>query len=242
MCCIPTDSSIRPIETLTFDSELQFGVWNLWYFWFVVIFLFMACTGACAFWRHRRRLLVAEQAALATVSFGTLVPRQRYHCPPSQLSSEASRGSLNRFSYFSTVMASSPSTQEPLGEFPAPPPYSELAAKSSILSRNSSYLRDLPPYSMNTEFFQKQSEHAYGCLGDTCSTGGQFSCRATPDLPTSPPSYSTLVDAVTPPTYTTTPPRDRSSGSLPLSVSTPSIGSGEVLIPECSERQNGVPL
>lgn len=83
---------------------------------------------------------------------------------------------------------------------------------------------------------------AYGCLGDTCSTGGQFSCRVTPDLPTSPPSYSTLADAVTPPTYTTTPPRDRSSGSLPSCTSTPSIGSGEVLIPECSERQNGVPL
>ncbi|XP_061185745.1 WW domain binding protein VOPP1-like [Saccostrea echinata] len=49
-CCVNDE------ETISYTYRISF--WNLWYFWFVVLFILMSCFGGCGYYKHRQRLLM----------------------------------------------------------------------------------------------------------------------------------------------------------------------------------------
>ncbi|XP_005093973.1 proline-rich protein 2 isoform X1 [Aplysia californica] len=63
------DSPYRCCETkrgCCYDSMLHHSkhfrlqIWNMWYFWFLIIFMMMSCFGGCGYYRRRRLALLTQ--------------------------------------------------------------------------------------------------------------------------------------------------------------------------------------
>ncbi|XP_048755002.1 vesicular, overexpressed in cancer, prosurvival protein 1-like [Ostrea edulis] len=48
-CCVDADEKVSYTYSISF--------WNLWYFWFVVLFILMSCFGGCGYYKHRQQVL-----------------------------------------------------------------------------------------------------------------------------------------------------------------------------------------
>ncbi|XP_022310207.2 uncharacterized protein LOC111115672 [Crassostrea virginica] len=101
-------------ESMSYTYRISF--WNLWYFWFVVLFILMSCFGGCGYYKHKQRLLLTprdnfvhrgRQNARNTPGFGVTVPHVSSHNPTA----------LNEMQPVSGQM--------PISVLP--PPYSEVA-------------------------------------------------------------------------------------------------------------------
>ncbi|XP_062606123.1 WW domain binding protein VOPP1-like isoform X5 [Saccostrea cucullata] len=101
-CCMDDE------EAVSYTYRISF--WNLWYFWFVVLFILMSCFGGCGYYKHRQRLLMMPRETFVhrgrpnarnTPGFGNMPNR-----PPATISN--SRTEQSSVSVL-------------------PPPYSEVA-------------------------------------------------------------------------------------------------------------------
>nr|XP_011452403.2 WW domain binding protein 1-like [Crassostrea gigas] len=103
-CCVEDQESVSYTYRISF--------WNLWYFWFVILFILMSCFGGCGYYKHKQRLL--------------LMPRDTY-VNRGRTSARTTPG-LGLIP--SHTAAASPQT-EPITLQPSisilPPPYSEVA-------------------------------------------------------------------------------------------------------------------
>ncbi|XP_076472116.1 uncharacterized protein LOC143301598 isoform X2 [Babylonia areolata] len=104
----------------------KFRVWNMWYFWLVVIFIMMSCFGGCGYYR-RQRLAAMQLSASATPTSPrrVCVTSQRRTVPPSGLYAYTGPG------------ADSGSTAA------LPPPYAEVMQQPSLYPMSKA---ELPPY------------------------------------------------------------------------------------------------
>ena len=41
----------------SYGGYYRFSSWNMWYFWFLIIFLLLSCLGVCGYWRRRQWML-----------------------------------------------------------------------------------------------------------------------------------------------------------------------------------------
>ncbi|XP_041367589.1 uncharacterized protein LOC121382146 [Gigantopelta aegis] len=72
-CCLDRSSDDY------YSRNFKLHVWNMWYFWFIIIFIMMSCFGGCGYYR-RRRLMVMQQGRQchlpATTQHLTIHPMQ----------------------------------------------------------------------------------------------------------------------------------------------------------------------
>ncbi|XP_078572032.1 uncharacterized protein LOC144859349 isoform X1 [Branchiostoma floridae x Branchiostoma japonicum] len=96
---------------LSLFSYYYTHVWDVWYLWFVVIFVMMACCGGCGYYRRRQHLLQQSRMSPggAIVYAGAL--------PGDHMSSQTPQHGLS---------------QTQLPEAAAPPPYSEVTTKPDV--------------------------------------------------------------------------------------------------------------
>ncbi|KAL4222678.1 hypothetical protein ACF0H5_018719 [Mactra antiquata] len=51
-CC---DLDSHDIDDRRYTYGYRLSIWNMWYFWFVILFLMMSCFGGCGYYKHRQR-------------------------------------------------------------------------------------------------------------------------------------------------------------------------------------------
>ncbi|XP_077978548.1 uncharacterized protein LOC144433986 [Glandiceps talaboti] len=104
----------------------HYSFWSMWYFWCIIVFVLMACFGGCGYYR-RRHLLVRGRGQPTTVVFASTHPAQT-------VSSQ------------NTQNVQMPHVIErPVGDFPAPPPYSEVTSKPDMYPKTDSMASPYPP-------------------------------------------------------------------------------------------------
>ncbi|XP_033111738.1 vesicular, overexpressed in cancer, prosurvival protein 1-like [Anneissia japonica] len=87
----------------------NYSYWNLWYFWFVLIFVLMTCFGGCGYYRRRQVYLQTASGQRIPVGQTTYLTSgvQPVHHPYQP-------------------------TAAPVGTFQSPPPYSEVTSKPNL--------------------------------------------------------------------------------------------------------------
>ncbi|KAK6166782.1 hypothetical protein SNE40_023404 [Patella caerulea] len=121
-CCYDSDASDHYIT-------YKLHVWNMWYFWFIIIFIMMSCFGGCGYYRRKRMAAMSRlqqrqrQGALQT-SIDLMSNRTRY---PGQ--------------HQSYLAYTGPGVESDMSYLP--PPYSEVVSQPDMYPPNKS---ELPPY------------------------------------------------------------------------------------------------
>ncbi|XP_014676063.1 PREDICTED: splicing factor 1-like [Priapulus caudatus] len=150
-CCNPRQPSL-PTYGYNNDHNTYYGVhhytllsfWNMWYFWFIVISLLIACFGVCGYWRRRHMWNLYGPGPYSGMH--GMVPPSRY-----LMGNRMPGNYRQRFSGYPSLFIHHDAGQPaslPMGSFPEPPPYSEVVAKPE--SYPPPYAEDtdsLPPYS-----------------------------------------------------------------------------------------------
>ncbi|XP_045167381.1 uncharacterized protein LOC123530692 isoform X2 [Mercenaria mercenaria] len=55
-CCYGDDDD----DDRRYTYGYRLSIWNMWYFWFVILFLMMSCFGGCGYYKHRQRLVTGQ--------------------------------------------------------------------------------------------------------------------------------------------------------------------------------------
>ncbi|KAK7110576.1 uncharacterized protein [Littorina saxatilis] len=125
-CCINKQACCYDHENNGYTRGFKLHVWNMWYFWLVIIFILMSCFGGCGYYRRRR--LAAMQQSMGMPQTATVRPvctaRTRRQPQPGF------------YAYTGPGSHSSPDSQ-------LPPPYTEVMQQPNLYPVNKV---DLPPY------------------------------------------------------------------------------------------------
>lgn len=54
-CCYEADDLDETRSHYSYGYRLS--IWNMWYFWFVVLFVLMSCLGGCGYYKQRQRMI-----------------------------------------------------------------------------------------------------------------------------------------------------------------------------------------
>ncbi|XP_002741429.1 uncharacterized protein LOC100378640 [Saccoglossus kowalevskii] len=100
----------------------HYSFWSMWYFWCIVVFILMACFGGCGYYRRRHVLL------------------QRHNGRPTTLIIAGT--TVSTHDMYATSAPPVPVPAQPMGAFPAPPPYSEVTSKPNMYPKAVA----MPPY------------------------------------------------------------------------------------------------
>ncbi|ESO90719.1 hypothetical protein LOTGIDRAFT_163994 [Lottia gigantea] len=108
-------------------------VWNMWYFWFIIIFIMMSCFGGCGYYRRKR------MAAISRIQqrdrMGVIPPATDYMNRPRSHHHSAVNVHPNFMVYTGPGLDRDSSY--------LPPPYSEVVSQPNMYPPNKT---DLPPY------------------------------------------------------------------------------------------------
>ncbi|XP_046349837.2 vesicular, overexpressed in cancer, prosurvival protein 1-like isoform X2 [Haliotis rufescens] len=119
-CCYDRDAQDN------FRRSYKLHIWNMWYFWFVIIFIMMSCFGGCGYYRRRRMATLHQQRQRAPIT-----TRRTNHIRGSS--------TRNSQSYLAYV---GPAASDPPEISFLPPPYSEVSSHPGMYPENKA---DLPP-------------------------------------------------------------------------------------------------
>ncbi|XP_052223571.1 vesicular, overexpressed in cancer, prosurvival protein 1-like isoform X2 [Dreissena polymorpha] len=146
-CCFGSRDSIDDVNDRRYAYGYRLSIWNMWYFWFVVLFLMMMCFGGCGYYKQRQRLTargLQGQGRPSFISIFQATRRQRRnmgHAPTPQ--------SDLMMVYPDPVMSNS---------F-APPPYNEVVSHPSMFppSTKTSYPSNAHNYLQGPTSFSESS-------------------------------------------------------------------------------------
>ncbi|XP_063422240.1 WW domain binding protein VOPP1-like [Mytilus trossulus] len=112
------------------DDDYIYGYrmsfWNLWYFWFIILFVLMSCFGGCGYYKQRQRIIRRRTGSPARSN------------RRSRTIILTNTGETNPTSY-----AYSGPGAEPYSNVYQPPPYSEVMLHPGLYPTNK---ENLPPY------------------------------------------------------------------------------------------------
>ncbi|KAL3832450.1 hypothetical protein ACJMK2_024092 [Sinanodonta woodiana] len=155
-CCYEADDLDETRSHYSYGYRLS--IWNMWYFWFVVLFVLMSCLGGCGYYKQRQRM-IRSRSNSSLGFFSSLQPRS---------SSRRSRGNM------ATVMLE-PSNNLPYGNtgppnmtpYPdltlSPPPYSEVVSQPDLYPVNKS---NLPLYPGDQIINTQSGQHPLTVCGN----------------------------------------------------------------------------
>jgi len=89
-CCYEADDLDETRSHYSYGYRLS--LWNMWYFWFVVLFVLMSCLGGCGYYKQRQRM-IRSRSNSSLGFFSSLQPHN---------SSRRSRGNMT--SYFDLLL------------------------------------------------------------------------------------------------------------------------------------------
>lgn len=128
-CCVNSQACCYDDDSNRYTRGFKLHVWNMWYFWLVIIFILMSCFGGCGYYR-RRRLAALQQSSPATSPARTYPSRfHRRLCRPTP--------SQENFAYAGPEIDGTPVNMH------LPPPYTEVMQQPGLYPVNK---MNLPPY------------------------------------------------------------------------------------------------
>lgn len=111
------------------DDDYIYGYrmsfWNLWYFWFIILFVLMSCFGGCGYYKQRQRIIRGQSGS------------------PSHTNRRSRTIILTNTTETVTPYAYSGPGAEPYNNVFQPPPYSEVMLHPGLYPTNK---ENLPPY------------------------------------------------------------------------------------------------
>ncbi|GFS07723.1 vesicular, overexpressed in cancer, prosurvival protein 1-like [Elysia marginata] len=133
-------------DSLMQSKHFRLQVWNMWYFWFLVIFMMMSCFGGCGYYRRRRLAMLSRSPVSSPTGHSPSIS-------PSQPGDGRSRGQerhnrqYNLFAYSGSSnvgMYPIPQYHQPTMVASMPPAYNEVVNQPSLYPVNGKSV--LPPY------------------------------------------------------------------------------------------------
>ncbi|KAK3108994.1 hypothetical protein FSP39_020426, partial [Pinctada imbricata] len=122
-CCYDDD------RHMTYEYRISF--WNLWYFWFVILFILMSCFGGCGYYKQRQRYAQSQNTFFGSIGRD----RSTTHRNNGAIIVDHTHPSYYAYS--------GPGADIPAEVTMQPPPYSEVVTQPVLYPANKS---DLPPY------------------------------------------------------------------------------------------------
>jgi hypothetical protein len=120
------------------SRHFRLQIWNMWYFWFLIIFMMMSCFGGCGYYRRRRLAMLTRTPNPPPLRPTTILePAQRRTRIRSY---EGNTRQLNFFAYIGPGV----SLPEPVSNLP--PAYAEVVNQPVLYPSNK---MELPPYPGN---------------------------------------------------------------------------------------------
>uniref|UniRef100_A0A2C9LN03 WW domain binding protein VOPP1 n=1 Tax=Biomphalaria glabrata TaxID=6526 RepID=A0A2C9LN03_BIOGL len=84
-------------DSMLHSNQLfRLQIWNMWYFWLLVIFMLMSCFGGCGYYRRRRLALMSRSSSLTRPD--TILPAPCHSSTRRSRNQEGSR-QFNFFAY-----------------------------------------------------------------------------------------------------------------------------------------------
>uniref|UniRef100_A0A0B7BU41 WW domain binding protein VOPP1 n=1 Tax=Arion vulgaris TaxID=1028688 RepID=A0A0B7BU41_9EUPU len=121
--------------TLVSNKHIRPQIWNMWYFWFLIIFMMMSCFGGCGYYRRRRMALLTRVPNHLSARHAAVIS------PMERRSSRGSDGSSRQFNFFAY---NGPGSNLPVPFVSnLPPPYAEVVDQPDLYPINK---LELPPY------------------------------------------------------------------------------------------------
>lgn len=126
-CCY--DDSDDMDDDRRYSYGYRLSIWNMWYFWFVILFLMMSCFGGCGYYKHRQRL-VAGQPVRGHRNFLSILT-EPYNSGTGRVITVERGGYPDNLGY---VINRNPDAN--LAASMAPPPYSEVMNNPGLFPPN----------------------------------------------------------------------------------------------------------
>ncbi|CAG5117911.1 unnamed protein product [Candidula unifasciata] len=117
------------------SKHFRLQIWNMWYFWFLVIFMMMSCFGGCGYYRRRRLAMLTRTSHPSQLRTATVLEpvQRRSRC-------RSTEGQPQQFNFFAYI-GSGVSLPPPVSNLP--PAYAEVISQPSPYPYNKV---ELPPY------------------------------------------------------------------------------------------------
>ncbi|XP_052805921.1 uncharacterized protein LOC128235201 [Mya arenaria] len=120
-CCVPGDSHANDDDDeRRYAYSYRLSIWNMWYFWFVILFLMMSCFGGCGYYKQRQRIIQSHGAGATRPSFISIFQTTRRRPMPMDRYPEA------------MIYAGYPTAEPTVPAGFAPPPYAEVINHSDL--------------------------------------------------------------------------------------------------------------
>uniref|UniRef100_A0A0B6YMM4 WW domain binding protein VOPP1 n=1 Tax=Arion vulgaris TaxID=1028688 RepID=A0A0B6YMM4_9EUPU len=117
-CCATKRGCCYDVVLLNNSRHYRLQIWNMWYFWFLIIFMMMSCFGGCGYYRRRRlSMLTRTSNRLPLRPTAILEPTQR------RTRSRSHEGSAQQFNFFAYI-GPGVTLPEPISNLP--PAYAEV--------------------------------------------------------------------------------------------------------------------
>lgn len=192
------------------DSRYNYGyrlsIWNMWYFWFIILFVLMSCFSGCGYYKQRQRMLRSQHSGNNGFGFFSVFqtqgPNRSYRHDVSELASHntdiqrQSQQTNNPTGFWSFFQVPSRSRHGNTGVVTIetgyrgqvdhegatlqPPPYSEVVNNPELFPPNTKV--DLPPYNQEP------------VVSPLTSSGTQSGETTVPVNPPQPPPYSEVAN------------------------------------------------
>ncbi|KAK3791310.1 hypothetical protein RRG08_012497 [Elysia crispata] len=132
-------------DSLMQSKHFRLQVWNMWYFWFLVIFMMMSCFGGCGYYRRRRLAMLSHSPGSSPTGLSpTISPA---HAGSNCRGQERSGRQFNFFAYNgpgNVGMYPVPQYHQPPLVASMPPAYAEVVNQPGVYPVNGK--TGLPPY------------------------------------------------------------------------------------------------
>lgn len=124
-CCANSQACCYDEDSSRYTRGFKLHVWNMWYFWLVIIFVLMSCFGGCGYYR-RRRIAALQQTPSQSPARSCASRFRRHHNPAPD--------------YYAYTGPGANATPDILH---LPPPYTEVMQQPGLYPVNK---MELPPY------------------------------------------------------------------------------------------------
>ncbi|KAI8793576.1 proline-rich protein 2 isoform X1 [Biomphalaria glabrata] len=130
-------------DSMLHSNQLfRLQIWNMWYFWLLVIFMLMSCFGGCGYYRRRRLALMSRSSSLTRPD--TILPAPCHSSTRRSRNQEGSR-QFNFFAY------NGPGFNGPEPVSNLPPAYYEVVNQPNLYPVNKAELPPYPGFSKNDD-------------------------------------------------------------------------------------------
>ncbi|RUS80235.1 hypothetical protein EGW08_012000 [Elysia chlorotica] len=133
-------------DSMMQSKHFRLQVWNMWYFWFLVIFMMLSCFGGCGYYRRRRLAMLSNSPGASPAGLSPTIS-------PSHGAGNCGRGQERQgrpFNFFAyngpgnAAMYPVPQYHQPPLVASMPPAYAEVVNQPNIYPVSGKAV--LPPY------------------------------------------------------------------------------------------------